>query len=167
MLCFASSFLTRKASSAKPEKAAKAAGTPNEPLREPENDGPSSFDTGIFWKVKNNKYIACSFGPDSVAKRVGVRPGDILRSVDGVDILGFQMDDSGHHPADDLLLGKKESLCALKFLRVAQPDPKTIKPEGTRLVEFSVTLKRTSFVEEEQEEEKENKVNMVFSPIVK
>lgn len=73
----------------------------------------------------------------------------------------------GHHPADDLLLGKKESLCALKFLRVAQPDPKTIKPEGTRLVEFSVTLKRTSFVEEEQEEEKENKVNMVFSPIVK
>lgn len=54
----------------------------------------SSILPGIFWKVKNNKYIACSFGPDSVAKRVGVRPGDILRSVDGVDILGFQMDDS-------------------------------------------------------------------------
>eukprot|EP00961_Rhodomonas_salina_P156016 2100788-Rhodomonas_salina.1 len=51
------------------------------------------FDVGIWWKIKNSKFIVCKFAMDSEAPKKGVKVGDILRSVDGVDILNHKVDE--------------------------------------------------------------------------
>lgn len=51
------------------------------------------FIAGIWWKIKNSKFIVCKFAMDSEAPKKGVKVGDILRSVDGVDILNHKVDE--------------------------------------------------------------------------
>lgn len=42
---------------------------------------------GILWLTRNSKLICAGFAPGSPAKAAGVKSGDILKSVDGADIL--------------------------------------------------------------------------------
>jgi len=42
---------------------------------------------GILWLTRNSKLICAGFAPGSPAKAAGVKSGDILKSVDGTDIL--------------------------------------------------------------------------------
>lgn len=101
------------------------------------------YDVGIYWKIKNNKFIVWDFGPGAMAKRFGVLPGDILRNINGVDILDFKADDNGHHPVDDLVLGKRGSVCTLSFLRALEVDPSG--NGDAQLGEYTVTLRRSSY----------------------
>jgi predicted metalloprotease with PDZ domain len=47
------------------------------------------FNTGlgILWLTRNSKLICAGFAPGSPARAAGVKSGDILKAVDGTDIL--------------------------------------------------------------------------------
>ena len=77
-----------------------------------------SFCLGIRWFIRNNKLVVGSFSGWSVADKMGVKHGDILRAVDGVDVLAMAADSNGNHPAMDLLKGKYGTQCALHLMRV-------------------------------------------------
>ena len=77
------------------------------------------YGVDIKWITKKNKMICAEFAHDSRAKDAGVRAGDILKAVDGTDILHMEVDEETcEHTAGDLLLGKKGSMCELLLLRV-------------------------------------------------
>mmetsp|Transcript_9873 Transcript_9873/g.19734 ORF Transcript_9873/g.19734 Transcript_9873/m.19734 type:complete len:342 (+) Transcript_9873:184-1209(+) len=106
------------------------------------------FDVGIWWKIKNHKFIVLRFALDSEAPSLGVRPGDILRSVDGVDVLDCETDSEGNHTADGLLCGKRGSACRLTFLRVAKKVSYVSRSVGTPLLSYACTLSRTSLIQD-------------------
>mmetsp|Transcript_34367 Transcript_34367/g.70875 ORF Transcript_34367/g.70875 Transcript_34367/m.70875 type:complete len:324 (+) Transcript_34367:216-1187(+) len=77
-----------------------------------------AYCTGIKWFVRNNKLVVGSFSGWSVADKMGVKHGDILQGVDGVNVLHLHVDEDGGHPAMDLLLGPYGSQCKLSLMRV-------------------------------------------------
>eukprot|EP00961_Rhodomonas_salina_P280771 3792766-Rhodomonas_salina.2 len=111
---------------------------PSQPLSspaddpEPEPSKPASdFCTGIKWFVRNNKLVVAGFSKWSLADKIGVKHGDILRSVDGVDVLSLTRDEDeddededGQHPAMGMLDGPYASTCELTMMRV---DPDQVK----------------------------------------
>lgn len=76
------------------------------------------FCLGIRWFIRNNKLVVGSFSGWSVADKMGVKHGDILRAVDGVEVLNMVADIDGNHPAKPLLRGVYGSKCALHLMRV-------------------------------------------------
>ena len=76
------------------------------------------FCLGIRWFMRNNKLVVGSFSGWSVADKMGVKHGDILRGVDGVEVLHMTADAHGNHPARQLLKGRYGSKCALHLMRV-------------------------------------------------
>jgi hypothetical protein len=76
------------------------------------------FCLGIRWFIRNNKLVVGSFSGWSVADKMGVKHGDILRAVDGVEVLNMVADKDGDHPAKNLLRGIYGSKCALHLMRV-------------------------------------------------
>ncbi len=40
-----------------------------------------------MWLVRNNRLIVAGFDPDSSAKKAGLECGDILREVQGVEVI--------------------------------------------------------------------------------
>ena len=89
-------------------------GAASRPGRRPEN----KFCLGIRWFIRNNKLVVGSFSGWSVADKMGVKHGDILRAVDGVDVLNMVADEHGNHPAKEMLKGNYGSKCALSLMRV-------------------------------------------------
>eukprot|EP00961_Rhodomonas_salina_P084199 1131339-Rhodomonas_salina.1 len=76
---------------------------------------------GILWLVKGSKLIVAGFQEGSEAKEKGVRPGDILRRVDGEDYLRTQINVANQHdliPSSSTLLSS--SSCSLCFLASVQ-----------------------------------------------
>ena len=82
-----------------------------------------------------------SFSGWSVADKMGVKHGDILRAVDGVDVLAMAADSNGNHPAMDLLKGKYGTKCALHLMRVDVSQVKDMmnRPAATGNRSHSVT----------------------------
>jgi len=79
---------------------------------------PDDFCLGIRWFMRNNKLVVGSFSGWSVADKMGVKHGDILRAVDGVEVLNMAADSEGNHPARELLKGGYGSKCVLHLMRV-------------------------------------------------
>ena len=80
--------------------------------------GRSDFCLGIRWFIRNNKLVVGSFSGWSVADKMGIKHGDILRAVDGVEVLNMVADADGNHPARELLKGVYGSKCKLHVMRV-------------------------------------------------
>jgi len=80
--------------------------------------GRRDFCLGIRWFIRNNKLVVGSFSGWSVADKMGIKHGDILRAVDGVDVLHMVADVNGDHPAKELLKGVYGSKCKLHVMRV-------------------------------------------------
>ena len=76
------------------------------------------FCIGIKWFIRQNKLVVGSFSSWSVADKLGVKHGDILRAVDGQDVLGLSQARGGRHPAEELLNGDYGTMCELKLMRV-------------------------------------------------
>lgn len=76
------------------------------------------FGIGVLWLIKKGKLIVTGFSPASAAKELGVKMGDILKSVDGHNVLFMVPDEEGHHEASKLLRGAEGSYCRLEMLRV-------------------------------------------------
>eukprot|EP00961_Rhodomonas_salina_P051627 693445-Rhodomonas_salina.2 len=76
--------------------------------------------------MRNDKLVVAGFPVGSLAKQLGVRHGDILKSPARTaamkcPALTSQMDVSqGKHPAGDLMLGTYGTTCRMIFLRVAE-----------------------------------------------
>eukprot|EP00286_Rhodomonas_abbreviata_P027450 CAMPEP_0181312568 /NCGR_PEP_ID=MMETSP1101-20121128/13768_1 /TAXON_ID=46948 /ORGANISM="Rhodomonas abbreviata, Strain Caron Lab Isolate" /LENGTH=356 /DNA_ID=CAMNT_0023419431 /DNA_START=160 /DNA_END=1230 /DNA_ORIENTATION=+ len=94
------------------------------------------FSLGIVWVLKANRLLVAGFNPRSSAPAIGVRTGDILKSVDDVDVLDLEADEWGRHEAGRLMVGGQHSRCRLKLLRVARDGDKS------RLCVIDVTLPR-------------------------
>jgi hypothetical protein len=82
------------------------------------------FCLGIRWFIRNNKLVVGSFSRYSVADKFGMKHGDILRAVDGVEVLNMVADSNGDHPAKKLLSGVYGSKCKLHVMRVDQTQVK-------------------------------------------
>ena len=89
-------------------------GEPDDPAGAARKD----FCLGIRWFIRNNKLVVGSFSGWSVADKMGVKHGDILRAVDGVEVLNMTADADGNHPAKRLLSGVYGSKCFLHLMRV-------------------------------------------------
>ncbi|KAJ1470236.1 hypothetical protein T484DRAFT_1980491, partial [Baffinella frigidus] len=89
-------------------------------------DDVPQFCMGVKWLIRNNKLVVGSFSAWSVADKLGVKHGDILRSVDGADVLAMVSAPDGTHPAMRLLSGDYGSLCNLRFMRVDQEQVKAM-----------------------------------------
>jgi len=77
------------------------------------------FCLGIKWFIRHNKLVVGSFSSWSVADKLGVKHGDILRAVDGHDILRLTPPERGkRHPAEEMLNGAYGTMCELKLMRV-------------------------------------------------
>jgi len=104
------------------------------------------YGLGILWLTRNSKLICAGFAPGSPAKTAGVKSGDILKSVDGADILQMKVDGTtGKHAAGELMLGREGTECNLQLLRVQQTLDGDGKPKGTdqvTLIEISVIVPR-------------------------
>jgi len=79
---------------------------------------PGEFCLGIRWFIRNNKLVVGSFSGWSVADKMGVKHGDILRAVDGAEVLNLVADEDGNHPAKQMLKGVYGSKCTLHLMRV-------------------------------------------------
>jgi hypothetical protein len=106
-----------------------------------------TYHTGILWLTRNNKMICSGFAPGSRGKASGVRPGDILKAVDGTSVLQMKVDrKTGKHGVVDLLIGGKKSVCNLVLLRVEKGVRNVIHGKATadevRLSEISVCVPR-------------------------
>jgi C-terminal processing protease CtpA/Prc len=91
--------------------------------------------------------ICSGFAPGSRGKASGVRPGDILKAVDGTSVLQMKVDrKTGKHGVVDLLIGGKKSVCNLVLLRVEKGVRNVIHGKATadevRLSEISVCVPR-------------------------
>jgi len=106
------------------------------------------------WIIKNNKLIVSGFHPGSAGREKGVKPGDILRKVNDVDVLKMGKDASGTHMAIPLLLGPPRSQVTLTFLRVQRPRPGEVASR-TPLLEYTTTLPRVYLPGQEPPEERE------------
>jgi len=72
-----------------------------------------------LWLTRNSKLIVAGFAPGSAARSAGVRSGDILKAVNGQDVLGLTVDKkTGKHEAGALMVGAYGSNCDLQLLRV-------------------------------------------------
>ena len=80
--------------------------------------GRKDFCLGIRWFIRNNKLVVGSFSSWCVADKMGIKHGDILRAVDGVDVLNMVADVNCDHPAKELLKGVYGSKCKLHVMRV-------------------------------------------------
>lgn len=49
---------------------------------------------GILWILKNDKLVVSGFSAGSVANRVGIEIGDILKAIDGREVLHLQTYDN-------------------------------------------------------------------------
>mmetsp|Transcript_49875 Transcript_49875/g.100149 ORF Transcript_49875/g.100149 Transcript_49875/m.100149 type:complete len:150 (+) Transcript_49875:15-464(+) len=79
------------------------------------------FGPGVTWLVRSDKLVATGFPVGSVAKKLGVAQGDILKAVDGLDCLHLQgSPEMGEHPVLDLLRGSYGTHCKLTVLRVSE-----------------------------------------------
>lgn len=79
------------------------------------------FGLGILWLTRNSKLIVAGFAPGSAARTAGVKSGDILKSVNGLDVLGMTVNKAtGKHEAGALMVGAFGSNCELELLRVPQ-----------------------------------------------
>jgi len=89
-------------------------------------DDVPQFCMGVKWLIRNNKLVVGSFSGWSVADKMGVKHGDILRSVDGVDVLAMAVGEDGKHPAMKLLSGDYGTMCKLRVMRVDQDQVKSM-----------------------------------------
>jgi len=79
----------------------------------------TEYGVGILWLCRKNKLLVAGFAPGSLARTCGVKAGDILKSVDGRDVLGMTVDKrTGKHEAGILMGGTRGSECKLELLRV-------------------------------------------------
>jgi len=96
------------------------------------------YSPGIVWVPKGSKLLVAAFEEGSEAKGKGIRPGDILRRVDGEDFLRFQIQVQPEatstqgcsltscgqgqemHPGALKVLGAMGSPCHISILRVKQ-----------------------------------------------
>mmetsp|Transcript_12286 Transcript_12286/g.19354 ORF Transcript_12286/g.19354 Transcript_12286/m.19354 type:complete len:152 (-) Transcript_12286:1074-1529(-) len=85
------------------------------------------YGLGILWLVRSEKLIVCGFVPGSTARKQGVKCGDILKSVDAVDMLHFKTH-KGRHPAGEYMVGDRATVCQLELLRVCSHDTTTAGP---------------------------------------
>jgi len=89
-------------------------------------DDVPQFCMGVKWLIRNNKLVVGSFSAWSVADKMGVKHGDILRSVDGADVLAMTVGPDGKHAAMRLLSGDYGTLANLRFMRVDQEQVKAM-----------------------------------------
>mmetsp|Transcript_2455 Transcript_2455/g.3948 ORF Transcript_2455/g.3948 Transcript_2455/m.3948 type:complete len:279 (-) Transcript_2455:40-876(-) len=79
----------------------------------PRNSGPTCpFGPGIFWTCVNGKAFVVGFEDGSVAKCEGLREGDVLTSIDGVDVSNYQP-----KAALALLMGTRQSTVNITVMR--------------------------------------------------
>jgi len=120
-----------------------AVGGHGRPASEEETD--DTYDIGLRWLIRNHKMIVAGFDPGCLAKEKGVQKGDILRAIDGVDVLALKQREDGSHEAEALLLGELGTSCTMSLLRPQAPDA-----SGTvALSDFSAHLPRCLPAEED------------------
>lgn len=95
--------------------------------------------SGILWIVNKDKLVVAGFTPGSQAKQAGVCCGDILRKVDGRDVLSMRVQGQ-KHPAGSLLLGAHASMVRVTVLRVDK-DAKTVT-SNPKLSEHIINVAR-------------------------
>mmetsp|Transcript_13247 Transcript_13247/g.31094 ORF Transcript_13247/g.31094 Transcript_13247/m.31094 type:complete len:340 (+) Transcript_13247:201-1220(+) len=124
--------------------------TPNYRQGEPtpiQNSGPGGyappeeeyekFCLGIVWVLKAGRLLVAGFNPRSTAHTLGVRSGDILKSVDGIEVLNLSTDFEGRHEAGELMVGREDTQCKLTLLRLVTREDKQ------QLYQIDVTLPRS------------------------
>eukprot|EP00288_Rhodomonas_lens_P019599 CAMPEP_0177691772 /NCGR_PEP_ID=MMETSP0484_2-20121128/1492_1 /TAXON_ID=354590 /ORGANISM="Rhodomonas lens, Strain RHODO" /LENGTH=183 /DNA_ID=CAMNT_0019202433 /DNA_START=133 /DNA_END=684 /DNA_ORIENTATION=+ len=84
-------------------------------------DAATPYGVGLLWLVRNDKLIVAGFGKGSDGPRAGVRMGDILAQIDGNMVLDLKSV-NGKHPAQDMMVGTRNTVCEIKLLRVHESE---------------------------------------------
>jgi carboxyl-terminal processing protease len=80
--------------------------------------------------LRNDRIMILGPLPDSPASRAGIRPGDIILEVDGVDVEGFGLPETV-----ELIRGPKESTVVLRILRAG-----SLRPIDVSIVRDTIEL---------------------------